>query len=114
MVVQRRLLFGLIAAALGCGQAHETPGTQVKMDFARTSLWGAPFPSDELRQGGHVQVPGFDTHEDNLVASALAIARHTPAFATSAGIFFTFTGPIDSQALPNLQGSLAADSPVLL
>jgi hypothetical protein len=104
----------LLLLALSCTGPHETPGTQVKMDFARGSLWDAPFPSDELRHDGGVSVTGFDTHGNALVGTVVAIARKTPGFATSAGVFFSLTAPIDPSGLPDLRGSVADDSAVLL
>ncbi len=104
-----------MAAALGCSQSPQaTTGTQVKMDFARASLWDAPFPSDELRQAGRVTLPGFDAHGNDLVTTIVELAERTKGFATSAGVFFTFTGPIETTALPDLKGSIGDDSPVRL
>src|SRR5581483_9153085 len=103
---------------MGCAACSPTPkeipGTQVKMDFARPSLWDAPFPSDELRTDSGVSIPNFDTHGNPMIGTVTAIAHKTPGFATSAGVFFTMTAPLDPAGFPGLTASVADDSPVLL
>jgi hypothetical protein len=105
----------LLTACAACTPTpKEISGTQVKMDFARASLWDAPFPSDELRTSGGVSLPNFDTHSNPLIGTVAAIAHKTPGFATSAGIFFTMTAPLDVGGFPDLKASVGDGSPVLL
>lgn len=102
----------LLVAACGDGE-H---ATRVKMDFARPdSLYDAPFPSDDLIAGGTVDLSAFPNPEAvDIVDKVLGLLDGATGFATSGGVFFQLTGPIDASALPDLAGSVADDAPVFL
>ena len=114
--MRRWLLITIVATSLSCGGDDEPEGTRVKMDFARTTgLYDAPFPSDDLLVGGAVDVSTFPNPEDvSIVEQARELLAGRSGFATTGGVFFQTTGPIDPNSLPDIASSVADDSPVFL
>ncbi len=109
----RALALFLVATA-GCNGA---PQTQVSMSFARAGgLYDAPFPSDDLRRSDGTivldQLPNPDAID--LINQGLALLKTQKGFATSAGIYFRLSAPLDSTKLPDLAASVTADSPIFL
>ncbi len=97
---------------------EEIPGTQVQMDFSRTEgFYAAPFPSDELRlKDGSVDMTGFP-NPDNIgfVDNVLRILdRDGNGFGLTSAVYFSLTGPVRQDGLPDLSGSLEPGSPVFL
>jgi hypothetical protein len=108
----QRLL--LLSIWMGC---TSSPSNQVRMSFAREhGLYDAPFPSDELRKpDGTIaldKIPNPD-HID-LIDQGLKLLQTQKGFATSAGIYFQVSAPLDVTKLPDLAGSMSADSPIFL
>ncbi|MBS1153719.1 MAG: hypothetical protein H6Q89_5417, partial [Myxococcaceae bacterium] len=103
--------------AVGCRGATEVPGTQVKMGFARTSLYDAPFPSDDLlRSDGTIALDLFpNPKKTDLIAQGLSLlGRDAHGFSTTAGVFFQLSGPLSAEALPDLNASTAKDAAIFL
>jgi hypothetical protein len=109
---------GLVAAAalsFGCSQsapvhtkdAVATGTTQVMMSFDRSAdFYSAPFPSDELRADGGVDLSAFpNPNAAPLMTEAIGLASQTSAFGASAGVFFETTAAVDPTSLPDLAGS---------
>ena len=85
------------------------------MGFARTTLYDAPFPSDDLRRiDGTVALELFpNPKKTDLIAQALTLlARDAHGFSTTAGIYFQLSAPLG--ALPDLTGSTAKDAAIFL
>jgi hypothetical protein len=97
---------------------QEVPGTQVRMDFVRgDGFYAAPFPSDELqREDGSVDLTGFPNPDRiGLVRDVLGIlARDANGFGLTSAVYFSLTGSVLQDALPDLSGSLEPGSPVFL
>ena len=81
------------------------------LDFTRAhSLYDAPVPADDLLQDAAVPNP------QNLVmvAQVHALLAGVDGFATSGGVFFQISEPIDPAGLPSIADSVGADSPTFL
>jgi hypothetical protein len=111
------LLLG--ASGDGCGStpAIPDPGTTVRMEAGSDEFYAAPFPSEHRRTAdGKVDLTGFPNRAGiDLVDQIVDIVeRDSDGFGATSGIFFTFTAAIDPMTLPDMRGSVAADSPVFL
>jgi hypothetical protein len=86
------------------------------MDFSRaTTLYDAPFPSDDLVVHGRVDVSRFpNPRHIEYVEQYRALLARNDGFATSAGIFFRLTGALDPARLPDLAETIGANAPVFL
>lgn len=88
------------------------------MDFTRpTSLYDAPFPSEDLRTAdGHVDMSKFPGTDGALVIQQAAslIASDARGFSSTAGVFFSATASLDPTTLPDVGRSTAADASVYL
>ncbi len=84
------------------------------MDFTRPTFWSAPFPSDQLRRNGRIDLKGFDTRQIALVGQVLQLNVFSDGFATSAGIFFPLTGALSTAQLPAIADTVKPGSPVFL
>lgn len=110
--------------AAGCGDTStsevQAPAgdVQVKMDFSRAAgFYDAPFPSTELQlNDGRVDVSRFPNPNDVAIMNqAVAlIARDANGFALTSAVYFSLTGAIDPQQLPDVNGSLSPDAHVFL
>jgi hypothetical protein len=110
--------------AAGCGDTStsemQTPtgDVQVKMDFSRAGgFYDAPFPSTELQlENGRVDVSRFpNPNHVAIMSQAVAlIARDANGFALTSAVYFSLTGAIDPQQLPDASGSLSPDARVFL
>ncbi len=86
------------------------------MSFARTQLYDAPFPSDDLRNAdGTINLGGI-TNSGNvvLIKEGLALLAGRVGFATSAALYLSTEQPIDPKTLPSLQGSVGDDASVYI
>jgi len=104
----------LLLLATACGDGEHA--TRVKMDFSRPEgLYDAPFPSDDLAAGVTIDLSRFPNPEAvDIVEKVRGLLDGATGFATSGGVFFHLTGAIDPSGLPDLDGSVADDAPVLL
>ncbi len=118
MTVRPRVrLLALAVAALaatGCDGSPAAP--HVLMDFARpTSLFDAPFPTDDLLASGMVDVSAIpNPRHAAAVEQVRALLAGRRGFATTGGVLFRVSAPLDPTSLPDLAGSVADDSPVFL
>ena len=84
------------------------------MRFDRsTSLYDAPFPSDDLRRtDGTIDVHAFpNPYASALVTQAARlVARDARGFATCGGIFLTTSAPIDPTSLPDMKASVTPEA----
>jgi hypothetical protein len=82
----------------------------VHMDLSsRAGLYDAPFPSDHRLLGdGTVDLGGaFDPGDAPIIAAVHTLIHGTEhGFSTTAGVFFSFDGPLDGDALPSLAETL--------
>jgi hypothetical protein len=110
----------LLLLPLAAVAACDTSGTlvpMVNMHFERASFYDAPFPSDDLvRADGTIAIDGFpDPLGIELVEEGRQLVKNDArGFASSGGIFFTLSGPIDPSALPGLAATSAEGSSVAL
>jgi pimeloyl-ACP methyl ester carboxylesterase len=105
-----------VSVASGCGSQSAGP-TSISMDFARSSFYDAPFPSEDLRTAdGHVDLSKFPGQAGALVAQQAVslIESDDHGFSTTAGVFFEATASIDPTTLPNLAESTADAASVYL
>jgi len=108
----------------GCGDGStdggsvETGDVGVGMDFQRSAgFYDAPFPSAELQgPDGRVDVSRFPNPQRvSIINQALAlIARDADGFALTAGVYFSLTGAIDPNGLPDVATTLSDAAPVFL
>jgi hypothetical protein len=114
----RLVLVSLCALlVVGCRGVEAVPGTQVKMVFARTTLYDAPFPSDDLlRSDGTIALDLFPNPKKlDLISQGLTLlGRDAHGFSTTSGIFLQLSAPLDVQSLPDLAGSVAKDAAIFL
>jgi pimeloyl-ACP methyl ester carboxylesterase len=107
-----------VALAAACAsERSEDEGTRVRMDFARSDFFAAPFPSDDLLGlDGAVRLEGYPNPRRNAFIEKLTgmIAGSARGFATTGGVFFTLTGPVDVASLPDLEGSTREGASVFL
>lgn len=105
-------------AAAACGGSYVLPpSVTVQMHFERaTSLYDAPFPSDDLENAdGTENVAAFPNPSVvGLVDKVKALAGTAHGFSTTSAVYFTTTGALDPSKLPTMQESLAADASVVL
>ncbi len=110
------ILTCLGAIACGDGDGAEQPVT-VKMDFARASLYDAPFPADDLIQAdGTVDLSGFANPDDIIIINDLLdrLDGRARGFGTTSTIFMPLTGAIDPATLPSIADSTSPESSVFL
>ena len=114
--------FLVLIAAIGCSKADEPKpnagavaidGVQVQMRFERTeSLYDAPFPSDDLRLDGRIDLSMFPNPDGvlypDLVREVLAEAD---GFGTTSGVFFQLDGAVAPELGVH---ETIGDSPVFL
>ncbi len=106
----------VIAIALvGCGSSSSS-GPHVLADFARPhGLFDAPFPSDDLFDGATVDPAVFPNPAGSVsVEQARALLAGNHGFATTGGVFFQISDPLDASLLPAIADTVAADSPAFL
>ncbi|MCB9728284.1 MAG: hypothetical protein H6746_07375 [Deltaproteobacteria bacterium] len=109
---------GDAAAGPALPGAAALSGITVRMDFTRTAgFFAAPVPGDDLQEAdGRVDLSGWpNPGRVDIVADLLELlAEDARGFATTATIYLPMSGPLDEDALPTLQATAQADSPVLL
>lgn len=92
--------------------------TVVLMDFTRAGgFYSAPFPSEELRKpDGHLDLSGFPGRGKAAVIDAALglLSSDARGFASTAGIFFAATAPLDPLTLPTATQSLTEAATVYL
>ncbi len=101
------LTFFFLAA---CPAADNPNAPSVNMNFARPTLYTAPFPSADLIRNGQVNVAGFvNPSNANLVNQTKSIlATDVHGSSLVAGVFFSLTGSISQAQLPQLADSQKA------
>ncbi|MBX3192906.1 MAG: hypothetical protein KF819_38330 [Labilithrix sp.] len=109
-------LASLVAIACGDDPIVEDPAVTVRMDFTRPDFFAAPFPSDDLRAAdGRIDVARYPNPGNPFVTQLTRIlAADARGFASTGGVFFSLTGPIDPSSLPDLAGSIAPGATVAL
>jgi hypothetical protein len=112
----RPIALAFICASLLLACGDDDAGVRVKMDFSRpTSLYDAPFPSDDLRDGDAVDVSVFPNPDQKiLVEQARGLIAGRRGFATSGGVFFQVEAPIDAASLPALDETVGDNASVFL
>lgn len=91
--------------------------TRVRMDFTRAEgFWSAPFPDLSLqRSDGRVDLSAFPRPGSNaIVAALLELAAERDGFGTTSTLFFTATGALDPESLPDVHASVGAEAAVQL
>ena len=101
--------------ALWIALAACSGGPHVVTDYARTNLFDAPFPGDDLFDGAAANIATFPNPSNSLaLEQARTLLADNRGFATTGGVFFQISEPIDPALLPSLVDSVNVDSPVLL
>ncbi len=110
-----------LLTVLACGQAvAPTPpaaGPPFAMDFQRpTSLFDAPFPSDDLVKAGHVDLHQWANPDKvTLIDQCLALlTRDARAFAQAGAIYLRAGGALDPASLPALATSVTDEAAVFV
>jgi hypothetical protein len=103
----RLWLVGTIGLA-ACHAASAPP--HVMMDFTRASLFDAPVPSDDLM--GNLTIP--DPLNLSIVQQIAGLLDGNNGFATSGGVFFQTSVPIDPTGLPSIADSVGSNSPAFI
>jgi len=105
----RRLMIAALLVVVGCvvvGCRSDAIGPHVVMDFARpTSLFDAPVPAD-----GADFTTISDPQSTPVVVQMMGLLGDTDGFATTGGVFFQISEPLDPATLPDLTGSMAEDA----
>jgi len=127
-----RTLLPLVTAfvgSAGCGGTQSaassdndgapgTSSTTVRMSFADTKdFYAAPFPSEHRRAAsGGIDLAGFPNPDRVYLVDVIkgVVATEADGFGVSSGIFFSLTGAIDPERLPDFRASMKADAPVFL
>ena len=104
----------LVMALAACGGSSDGP--HVLMDFTRAGgLYSAPVPSDDLRTGTHADVSSIpDPQSTPVVLQMLGLLADNDGWATTGGVFFQLSEPLDPAGLPSIAASAAADSPAFV
>jgi hypothetical protein len=87
------------------------------MSFARSGgLYDAPFPSDDLRRGGIIDISAFPNPRSVGIVrqSRDLITRDYVGFALTGGIFFQVSAGLDPARLPAIGDTAQAGAPVFL
>lgn len=110
-----------LALALGplpaCSSTPTDPPCSVLMDFARPSFFGAPFPSDDLAApDGRVALERYPNVPANPFVTQLTrlLSRDARGFATTGGVFFSTSSPVDPSSLPGLAATTTPTTTVAL
>ncbi len=100
------------ATITACGGG--APGPHVMLDWSRAhGFFDAPFPSDD-RTPAETAAAFPNPKNVTLIEQARALAAASTGYATTAGVFFRLTDPIDPATLPDLATSMTAASPLFL
>ena len=122
----RARLISLVAATsfmslftAGCGSPAPSVSPEVTdhMQFARKTLYDAPFPSDDLmREDRTIDVSLIpNPNKVEIIRQALSlIARDARGFAVSGAVYFSLTDAIDPARLPDLAASITPSASVFL
>ena len=99
---------------VACGGTSEGP--HVLMDFKRpTSIWDAPLPADDLRTGTFADISSIpDPQSTPVVLQVEQLLDDNDGWATTGGVFFQLSEPLDETGLPSIAASAAADSPAFV
>jgi hypothetical protein len=102
----RRALL-LIAPLVACSRS-EPP--HVLLDFSRPQLFDAPFPADDVVGTSRFANPD----QVVLVEQVRALLADTDGFARTGGVFFQISTALDTNDLPSIAATTAADAPVFV
>jgi hypothetical protein len=114
--MKTRACIALAMLLLGCTADVDQPGASVHMDPARsTSLFDAPWPSDDLLRNGVIDSTALpDSRQNALVLKTIGMISGATGFPLAGAVYFTFSEPIDPNGLPDITASQTAVSPVFL
>jgi len=87
-------------------------GPHVIADYSRPkSLLDAPFPADDLFDGGRADVSGIPNPSNSIsVEQVRALLADNHGFSTTGGVFFQISEPVDEGSLPSLADSVTKGS----
>jgi hypothetical protein len=117
----RAMVLLCLAVSVSCVAPDERgpflADVEVRMEFASSEPFGAPFPSEHRRNSdGSLRVSDLPNPQSNfLVTKVHELAGELEGFSTTSPIHFTTTGPIAERSLPQtLEASVAESSGVAL
>jgi hypothetical protein len=108
---------GLLLVVLSCASPSGSAGVSVRMHFDRAGLFDAPFPSDDLvRDDGTIAIDAFPNPGGVLVVEQgkALLASDARGFAENGGVFFTLSGAIDPDRLPDVAATTSATASAFL
>lgn len=118
--ITNRLVPGFVAIgllSLGCAPSDTLPtyepvnGITVRMDFDRTDLYDAPWPSDDLMTADGVDLSLLDPNGVPFVVATKDLLHHVAAgFGTTSTVYLPLTGAV--AGLPTVVESLTEASPI--
>ncbi|MCK6527230.1 hypothetical protein L6R50_06575 [Myxococcota bacterium] len=123
-LVPRAAALAAAASLAACAPGEDPPpgpgpdppaGPSARMDFTRAGgFWSSPFPSDDRVVGGAVDLGGFPNPDGvPFVGAVLGLLDgRAEGFGTTSGIFFSMEA--EPVSLPDLEGTMGEDAPVLL
>jgi hypothetical protein len=105
------LLFSLFVI-LSCAASSRRASTDVtvNMRFERAQFYDAPFPSDDLvRDDGTIAIDGFPNPDGAMLVEQgkALLASDARGFAENGGVFFTLSGAIEPERLPDMTSTTA-------
>ena len=103
---------GVVIVLAACSSTDAGP--HVLLDFSRPQLFDAPVPSDDLRAGTTANIAIADPQVLPIVDQVTALLAGNNGFATTGGVFFQISDPLDVTGLPAIADSVAADSPAFV
>jgi hypothetical protein len=109
-----RMRVAVVAIALAA--CSNDSGPHVMLDFTRAhGLYDAPFPADDLLDGTTADVSRFPNPANSVsVEQARALLAGNHGFATSGGVFFQISEPLDAARLPAIADTVTPGAPVVI
>lgn len=105
----------MLLALLACASEAPLPEGGVPAVLEGEGFWDRPFPSDSRTVDGHPDVSGFPGEGTvPIFAAYLGAMPVLDGFGTNSPIYVRFAEPPDREVLPTPEGSIEADSPLLL
>ena len=102
--------------AIALAACSNDAGPRVLFDFTRThNLFDAPFPADDLYDGRTADVSRFPNPANSVsVEQARALVIGNRGFATTGGVYFQISEPLDPTLLPAIADTVAVDASVFV